>query len=124
MADYISESGREQLSFVARLGLLVAEAVLLDAALPSHKDSPSVYTPAGAAIHSVKNLTASIHNANHLWEKKGRVSPLDWLSSAECLMMAWKRGGAAEMRRVSMEQTRRFSARQKQEKTDDWRQRD
>lgn len=106
--DLISTSGRETMSVSGRIGLLQAELLFA----PFTGVGPE--TPARTQpIHDLKLTIGWIRNTIELHARavargqndetlaKGANTMLSWL---ECLVLAWKRGGHEEWKRVRREQ--------------------
>lgn len=83
-------SGREDLPVVDRIGLLVYDKLWLEG-LPG--DAAMVHDRANlVAMISMMRDCSELGILSHIVERE--------LSTAECLVMAWRRGGHQEYRRI------------------------
>lgn len=89
--DFVTQSGREHLSLADRVGLLKSDLLWLQ----QHR-------PGGAQTHDHNNLIGAVqgtilgcgvHSKDDTW---GRIN----LSKTECRVLAWRRGGHDEHKRV------------------------
>ena len=93
--DLITTSGRESMSTVERIRMLSNEIILLEANAPvfGHVRHAS----SGAEVHELANLLGLLKNVIVLYEALGTTSTL---STCECMVLAWRRGGYAETMRI------------------------
>ena len=108
-ADLIETSGRESMPFEDRLGLLDADVFWLKAqhisAAETH-DANALIAWVGDVRYHVERCNAR-REAGEVSGTDPKPAILEYLSRFECRVLAWRRGGNAEEKRVRMLQSRR-----------------
>ncbi len=116
--NLITASGRESMSLDDRIALLDADVTQLTAGNLNpnwRRESGETFTEwsrqdwydgAGSRAHAFNSLVGWLRGFVHMHEKHMGFR-LDALSRAECLLLAWRRGGFNEWRAVKAEQASR-----------------
>lgn len=101
--NLITESGREHLSLADRAGLLEADVLDLQRNAPKydHQKAVADWAQYGHPVHAFNVLIGNVRQCAELARRpEVRPDTLRLISTIECLVLAWRRGGVAEHDRV------------------------
>lgn len=117
--DLVWTSGREALEPTARIGLLEADILWLQGAMPRYApgtDYGAFDRANGSTVHAINQAIGVIRSAAARWRRFAALPAYTtgtaraWanaaLTSIECDVLALRRGGVAEYHRVRCERTR------------------